>query len=113
MDALFAMSGQISKVAREAVADKDLARLRPGQWLNDEIINFYGALILDRAERAEASKENLGIKTMNGQVKRPLRVHYFSTFFWPKLKEGYEKTRLGKWTKKACLPRMASFILGL
>jgi len=28
------------------VNDQDLACLNPSQWLNDEIINFYGAMIL-------------------------------------------------------------------
>lgn len=45
-------------------------------------------------QRAEASKENVGGR---GRI---LNVHYFSTFFWSKLKtSGYEKGRLAKWTK--------------
>jgi len=90
--------GIIAKYAREQVVDQDIARLRPLKWLNDEVINFYGALILGRAE---ASKEN---PTTNGKAskqKKPLNIHYFSTFFWTKLeKEGYQKGRLAKWTKK-------------
>ncbi|KAH9937461.1 uncharacterized protein B0H18DRAFT_198884 [Fomitopsis serialis] len=94
VDDLLSRRGVVSKCAREQVSDKDLARLRPGQWLNDEIINFYGQLIMTRAE---ASKENPG---MNAQ-RRCLNVHYFSSFFWSKLeKDGYEKARLAKWTKK-------------
>ncbi|KAG7450262.1 cysteine proteinase [Guyanagaster necrorhizus] len=91
-------SGVVSKYGREQVTGQDLQRLKPGQWLNDEIINFYGAMILGRSE---ASKENPAV---NGTVKRkvtPLNVHYFSTFFWSKLdQDGYEKARLTKWTKK-------------
>ncbi|KAH0838567.1 cysteine proteinase [Lanmaoa asiatica] len=94
VDILLAKKGVISKVAREQVYDKDLSRLLPFQWLNDELINFYGAMIL---ERSEACKENPGA---NGK-KKPLNVHYFSTFFWSKLQgEGYERARLAKWTKK-------------
>ncbi|KAF7306736.1 Cysteine proteinase [Mycena indigotica] len=93
VDALLKKSGVISKYAREQVASQDIARLKPALWLNDEIINFYGALVLGRSEGA---KEN----SPNGP-KNVLAVHYFSTFFWPKLvKEGYEKGRLSKWTKK-------------
>lgn len=90
--------GVISKHAREQVSDTDISRLRPNQWLNDEIINFYGAMILTRAE---GSKENPAV---NGVASgKPLNAHYFSTFFWSKLKgEGYEKARLAKWTKKVC-----------
>ncbi|KAK0208494.1 hypothetical protein DFS33DRAFT_1303966 [Desarmillaria ectypa] len=91
-------SGVVSKYEREQVTGQDLQRLKPGQWLNDEIINFYGAMILGRSE---ASKENPAV---NGAAKgkvTPLNVHYFSTFFWSKLdKDGYEKARLAKWTKK-------------
>ena len=81
--------GPISKTSKEQVSDRDIARLRPFQWLNDELINFYGQLIMDRA--ADAAKDG---------SKNALNVHYFSTFFWSKLKTGYAKSRLGKWTKK-------------
>lgn len=64
-------------------------RLKPGQWLNDEVINFYGALILARSEEAQKGKS------------KALDVHYFNTFFFAKLEDlGYEKARIGKWTKK-------------
>lgn len=89
--ALLCKKGVISKVARESVNDRDLSRLLPGQWLNDEIINFYGAMILTRSE---SNRDPTAKRKM-------LDVHYFSTFFWPKLKnEGYEQGRLAKWTKK-------------
>ncbi|EKM52098.1 uncharacterized protein PHACADRAFT_101438, partial [Phanerochaete carnosa HHB-10118-sp] len=89
---IFQRRGIISKGVREQVSDKDLRRLHPGQWLNDEIINFYGEMIMCRAEE---SKENRGEGLLN--------VHYFSTFFWTKLKEGYEESRLARWTKQITL----------
>ncbi|EKM49025.1 uncharacterized protein PHACADRAFT_107697 [Phanerochaete carnosa HHB-10118-sp] len=90
VEELLRKRGVISKCVREQVSEKDLQRLRPGQWLNDEIINFYGQMITCRSEE---SKEN--------QREDLLNVHYFSTFFWSKLRnEGYEKGRLAKWTKK-------------
>jgi sentrin-specific protease 1 len=97
--------GIIAKYARESVEDKDIIRLRPGQWLNDEIINFYGAMLLGRSE---ASKENVPNGTAlpaNSKGRgKPLNVHYFSSFFWSKLTgEGYDKGRLAKWTKKVGL----------
>ncbi|EMD41725.1 hypothetical protein CERSUDRAFT_110298 [Gelatoporia subvermispora B] len=103
VDAFFAKRGAIAKCVREQVTDRDISRLRPRQWLNDEIINFYGQMILLRSESCKENKKSAGA---NGKVKeggrgRPLNVHYFSTFFWSKLKtEGYEKARLAKWTKK-------------
>jgi len=98
--ALLSQNGVISKVAREQVSDQDISRLLPSQWLNDEVINFYGAMIL---ARSEGSKENPGSQR-NGKTTKKARlldVHYFSSFFWSKLtKEGYERGRLAKWTKK-------------
>ncbi|KAG8913284.1 Smt3-specific protease, partial [Tulasnella sp. 417] len=105
------------KVGREMVTAKDIGRLTPASWLNDEIINLWGAMIMERAERYKAAKT--GAASINGKGKEkelpdnddadpgrfghpePLpNVHYFNTFFFPKLEnEGYEKARLGKWTK--------------
>ena len=93
--------GVISKYEREQVSDTDMQRLRPGEWLNDEIINFYGAMLLGRSEK---DKENNGGRFLN--------VHYFSTFFWAKLeKDGYEKARLAKWTKKVRIRVVAGSFL--
>ncbi|KAJ7783556.1 cysteine proteinase [Mycena maculata] len=96
--ALLNKRGIISKYAKEQVGDQDILRLKPRQWLNDEVINFYGALILGRSD---SCKENPTTNGNSVKGKKPLDVHYFSTFFWTKLeKEGYEKGRLAKWTKK-------------
>ena len=89
-------TGVVSKARREQVAAKDLLRLRPGTWLNDEIINFYGQLIINRSEEADATDS----EDSDSSPKKPLKVHYFSTFFWPTLYDkGYEKGRIAKWTK--------------
>ncbi|KAF9270478.1 cysteine proteinase [Marasmius fiardii PR-910] len=95
VNAFLKKRGVISKYAREQVTDQDIVRLRPGSWLNDEIINFYGAMILGRSESCKGDKEN------KGSSGKPLDAWYFSSFFWSKLeKEGYDKGRLAKWTKK-------------
>ena len=92
---------------REQVTDRDIWRLVPTQWLNDEIINFYCQMILARSEGGD--KENASVNEMSGKcggkvTKKMPQVHIFSTFFWPKLvNEGYEKGRLAKWTKKVHL----------
>lgn len=104
--------GFISKIAREQVAGSDLARLDPSghlHWLNDELINFYGALIIDRAKTYAANKENMingAGKKRKGKAPEYLNVHYFSTFFWPKIEKGYKEGRLNKWTKKVCTELM-------
>ncbi|KIM84540.1 hypothetical protein PILCRDRAFT_818108 [Piloderma croceum F 1598] len=98
VDMILRQRGVVSKHGREQVTDQDLKRLGPVQWVNDEIINFYGSMIL---ARAEASKENPAPNGAAPGEGKPLNAHYFSTFFWSKLKgEGYEKARLAKWTKK-------------
>ncbi|KAG6902809.1 hypothetical protein C0995_011296 [Termitomyces sp. Mi166 len=95
VDIILKKRGVVSKYAREQVNDTDLSRLQPGQWLNDEIINFYGALLLGRSDDC---KENP--PKQKADKMQVLNIYYLSTFFWPKLKEGYEKGRLAKWTKK-------------
>ncbi|KAF8971539.1 hypothetical protein BDZ97DRAFT_1753332 [Flammula alnicola] len=91
--------GVVSKFAKEQVSQQDLSRLQPGQWLNDEVINFYGAMLLGRSE---GSKENPGSQANGRKSKKiPLNIHYFSSFFWTKLtQEGYDRGRLAKWTKR-------------
>ncbi|KAJ3790332.1 cysteine proteinase [Lentinula aff. detonsa] len=103
VDSLFKQSGVVSKFAREQVSDKDLVRLMPGSWLNDEIINFYGALILGRSDDSKENGDNAIVNGVASPKKsKILNVHYFTTFFWQKLtRDGYEKGRLAKWTKKA------------
>lgn len=87
-------TGIVSRMVREQVNHEDMARLLPSQWLNDALINFYGQLIMSCASEFDQAGSSV--------VRKPLKVHFFSTFFWSKLTEGYEKGRLAKWTKKVC-----------
>jgi Ulp1 family protease len=71
------MIGGSDIVARKyslTITTADLQKLTGRQWLNDELINFYGAMIMERAA------EN--------QDKYP-KIYVFSTFFYEKLKGGY------------------------
>ncbi|KAG8857660.1 Smt3-specific protease [Tulasnella sp. 330] len=108
----------IAKAGKEQVTSKDISRLGPAQWLNDEIINFWGAMLVERAERCKLEAANSATTGGKGKGKakavdseeepgrfgfpEPLHdIHYFNTFFYAKLEQqGYEKSRLGKWTKK-------------
>ena len=59
----------------------DIQTLENGQWLNDEVINFYMNLLVER-------NENQGYPAL----------HVFSTFFYPKLKHsGYSSVK--RWTR--------------
>lgn len=98
VESLLSKRGVISKCGPLQIDHKDMARLTPAKWLNDEIINFYGQLIMNRAET------NMRKSGTNGK-KRPLDIYYFNTFFWQKLsKQSYKDSRLEKWTKKVCTP---------
>jgi len=61
---------------------KDIQTLYKLNWLNDEVINFYMNLLIER-----------------GKQESYLKVYSFNTFFYPKLiSQGYSSLR--RWTKK-------------
>ncbi|XP_037551369.1 sentrin-specific protease 2 isoform X2 [Nematolebias whitei] len=62
----------LSAAFKLRITQRDLATLQEGGWLNDEIMNFYFSLIMERSF-TEAG---------------PLKVYSFSTFFFPKLGGG-------------------------
>ena len=69
----FKRSGLIAKYAREQVSAHDIQTLKPATWLNDEVINFYGALLLGRSEEAmksKAGKENVANGAVKGKKKQ-------------------------------------------
>ncbi|KAK9702297.1 hypothetical protein K7432_011302, partial [Basidiobolus ranarum] len=69
------------------IRQEDILRLRDEQWLNDELVNFYGALIMERAKI---------------QPDKYPSVHVFNTYFYPLLTEhGYPKVQ--RWTRKVDL----------
>ncbi|MEE6489879.1 hypothetical protein FKM82_015710 [Ascaphus truei] len=70
------------------ITRQDFWTLRHQNWLNDEIINFYMSLLMERSKQNGFSK-----------------LHAFSTFFYPKLYSGgYQAVR--RWTKKMHLFEM-------
>lgn len=72
----------LSEAFRLTITRKDIQTLNHLNWLNDEIINFYMNMLMER------SKEK-GLPS----------VHAFNTFFFTKLKAaGYQAVK--RWTKK-------------
>nr|BAI47563.1 sentrin specefic protease 1a [Xenopus laevis] len=72
----------LSEGYRLTITRKDIMTLHSLNWLNDEIINFYMNLLMERSKRK-------GLPT----------VHAFNTFFFTKLKSaGYQAVK--RWTKK-------------
>eukprot|EP00967_Tisochrysis_lutea_P033018 scaffold39174_cov26-Tisochrysis_lutea.AAC.2 len=76
-----------------------MATLRPGQWLNDEVINYFVAMLKRRAA-ADAT----GDAAANGLEKFSLdRVYLHNTMFYAKLAEsasGYCYANVRRWTKR-------------
>ena len=67
----------------------DLACMRAPEWLNDETVNFYMALLNDRDAR---DREGPGLFP---------RCHFFNTFFYAKLeKDGYKGVKRWSLPKK-------------
>jgi sentrin-specific protease 1 len=78
--------------------------LRPRTWLNDEVMNFYMAMLLDRDQKlVEQSKSQKVESSSSGQPavvpRRP--SYFFNSFFVSKLMEnGYDYAKVKRWTKK-------------
>ncbi|KAJ1830184.1 SUMO1 sentrin specific peptidase 1 [Coemansia sp. RSA 2711] len=71
------------------VSARDMSTLGDGQWLNDEVINFYMQLLIDRSQRTPTLP----------------RVHAFNTFFYSTLNDnGYARVR--RWTRRVKLFEM-------
>ncbi|XP_030054105.1 sentrin-specific protease 1 isoform X3 [Microcaecilia unicolor] len=72
----------LSECFRLTITRKDIQTLNNLNWLNDEIINFYMNLLMERSKRKGLPK-----------------VNAFSTFFFSRLKTaGYQAVK--RWTKK-------------
>lgn len=78
----------LSAAFKLRITPRDLATLQEGGWLNDEVINFYLSLVMERNSGKEGG----------------LKVYVFSTFFFPKL-QGLGTGQTGghaavkRWTK--------------
>ena len=75
---------------------RDLERLAPGVWLNDEIINLYMRLLQERDTRIHQRKD---------AAQFP-KCHFFNTFFLSKLYKDsgtYEYNGVRRWTVPARL----------
>ncbi|KAI9136588.1 hypothetical protein BKA69DRAFT_1103189 [Paraphysoderma sedebokerense] len=78
------LSDVIVQGFKVAITKNDIFTLKDCTWLNDEVINFYGQLILQRS---------------NSQPEVYPKLHFFNSFFYTSLRDvGYAKVR--RWTKK-------------
>lgn len=67
------------------ISTPDLLRMRPDTWLNDEVINFYLNMIVERSKKAHPSE--------------PQKILAHNTFFFPKLEAGGHKA-VARWAKR-------------
>ncbi|RSH89458.1 Smt3-specific protease [Saitozyma podzolica] len=81
-----------ARLASEIVPHGSLTRLRGTEWLNDEVINFYGALLLQRANTNLAN---------DGTPK--VKLHVFSSYFYTKVASPQGHSAVKRWTKKVDL----------
>ncbi|KAF8006788.1 hypothetical protein BT93_K0948 [Corymbia citriodora subsp. variegata] len=68
------------------ITGETLLCLRPGRWLNDEVINLYLELLKEREKR---------------DPQKFFKCHFFSTFFYEKLiscEIGYDYEAVRRWT---------------
>ncbi|KAK7815011.1 hypothetical protein U0070_024354 [Myodes glareolus] len=71
----------LSSAFKLRITRGDIQTLEPGEWLNDQVINFYMNLLVKRSEKESYPA-----------------LHVFSTFFYPKLKHGgYSAVK--RWTR--------------
>ncbi|NWU48046.1 SENP2 protease, partial [Dromas ardeola] len=75
----------MSSAFKLKVTREDIHTLRNLCWLNDEVINFYMALVMERSKKEGYPS-----------------VHAFSSFFYEKLTSGGYKA-VGRWTRRVDL----------
>lgn len=87
IDDAFKSTRPLAKLDGIQIQPSDIQKLLPKTWLNDEIINFYGSLIMHRSRTATATSPPLP------------KVYYFNSFFYPALeKNGWDGVK--RWTRK-------------
>jgi hypothetical protein len=79
------------EASRVSLKGSDLSRLRPGCWLNDEIINLYMRLLQERDTRLHENQKG----------EEYPKCHFFNSFFLSKLYKDagmYEYNNVRRWT---------------
>ena len=82
-------SGTFTGQGMLEVTRKDVGTMAPGEWLNDEMVNFTIGTMADREMARRGGKQP--------------KVHFFNTFFVKKLcdgDEGYNYNAVRRWTTK-------------
>lgn len=79
------------------LSGRDIHRLQKGEWLNDELINYYLMMLRERSYHPEKLSKRPHTKAPKKALPK---LHAFNTFFYSLLStRGYSGVR--RWTKKA------------
>ena len=80
----------ISSIGNNSVTKKSLKKLRPGQWLNDEIIHAFLGILNGLGEQP------------SGTIHDCPKIHFFNSFFMTALGSGtsYNFDRAYRWTRR-------------
>jgi hypothetical protein len=89
--------GKISDMPGAYCEAHDIRKLRPRQWINDEIVTFYSVMINNRSSQFETHPENFPPN------EKFVKAYCFSSFFMAKYdKAGYDGVK--RWSKKVPFP---------
>lgn len=80
--------GTVRDIPGASCTARDLERLKPNQWLNDELVNFYGTMV-----KLRGTKDGV-------ERSRFCNVHCFSSFFMTRYDNGGGHSAVKNWTKK-------------
>ncbi|CDR37142.1 RHTO0S02e11188g1_1 [Rhodotorula toruloides] len=97
--AIFANRAYDVSMKGGSAAHRDIIRLKDRTWLNDEIVNFYGAMINARSDEADKREAKEGPKARGEGVKRLRKAFCFNTHFWNMFGD-HGFSRVKRWTKR-------------
>jgi sentrin-specific protease 1 len=79
---------------------RDIHRLQKGEWLNDEILNYYLSMVRERSINPGNVTSQIKSHVQARPAKPLPKIFAFNTFFYSMLSgRGYSGVR--RWTKKA------------
>ncbi|CAO1619925.1 unnamed protein product [Parajaminaea phylloscopi] len=88
--------GWKSSITGASATHRDILKLQPGSWINDEVITFYMTMINQRSAMAEEARKQ---PNHDRRWNAFYRVHAFNSHFWAKLDTaGYQS--VSRWTRK-------------
>jgi hypothetical protein len=96
---IFSNRSYETSIKGAAAAFRDMNRLNGQDWLNDELINYYGVMINNRSDAADAREKATEPDPRGVGEERKLKAFCFNTnFFTMFCQNGFAKVK--RWTRK-------------